>query len=347
MRLISRRTALALATAAIAAPPARAQSAAAAAAAKAGDVHDIAIEAKPITSFSRVSNATTFGRLRFRGGLVLTSTETNFGGLSGITIESDGRRFLAITDEGHWISGELTYKDYAPAGLRGARMGTISATSGRTLTRKRDADCEAVTLADGNLTKGTALLAFERNHRIGRFPIVNGELQAPAGYLRMPPEAKKFKANRGFESVSVIAAGPLKGAVMAFCERYNGPVGHLTGWIWQQGEPRPIYLSDVDGFDVTDLAALPDGSMLVLERRFRWTEGVRMRLRLIKADALKIGAVLDPDVLLTADLTSDIDNMEGLAIHKSPQGETVLTIVSDDNFNHLLQRSILLQFTLT
>jgi hypothetical protein len=41
-----------------------------------------------------------------------------------------------------------------------------------------------------------------------------------------------------------------------------------------------------------------------------------------------------------------IDNMEGLSAHRSPEGETVLTLVSDDNFS-LIQRTLLLQFTLT
>ena len=37
--------------------------------------------------------------------------------------------------------------------------------------------------------------------------------------------------------------------------------------------------------------------------------------------------------------------MEGLSVHRSPDGETVLTLVSDDNFSPL-QRTLLLQFTL-
>lgn len=342
----SRRTVLAIAGAALAAPPARGQSASAAPLKGDGGVHDIEITVRPIERFGRASTATKFGRLEFRGGLVLKSSDKNFGGLSGIAVEPDGRRFLAITDEGHWLGGELTYSGSAPSGIVRARMGDITATSGRALTRKRDADCEGIALASGNLTNGMVLLSFERNARIGRFPVVNGILQPPAGYLRTPPEAKKFKSNRGFESVTVISGGPLKGSVMAFAERYTDSNGHHTGWIWQQGEPRPIYLRDVDGFDVTDLAALGDGSIIVLERRFRWTEGVQMRLRLIKADALIPGSVLDPEVLLTADMMSEIDNMEGLAVHRSPQGEMVLTLVSDDNFNPFLQRTILLQFTL-
>jgi len=341
----SRRTVLALAGAALAAPPARAQSASAAPL-RGDGVHDIEISARPIERFGRTSNTTKFGRLEFRGGLVLTSSDKNFGGLSGIAVDPDGRRFLAITDEGHWLGGELAYSGNAPSGIARARMGEISAMSGRALTRKRDADCEGIALVSGTLTNGMVLLSFERNARIGRFPVVNGILQPPAGYLKTPPEAKRFKSNRGFESVTVVPGGPLKGSVLAFAERYTDGNGHHTGWIWQQGEPRPIYLRDVDGFDVTDLAALGDGSIIVLERRFRWTEGVQMRLRLIKADALIPGSVLDPEVLLAADMMSEIDNMEGLAVHRSPQGDVVLTLVSDDNFNSFLQRTILLQFTL-
>jgi hypothetical protein len=37
--------------------------------------------------------------------------------------------------------------------------------------------------------------------------------------------------------------------------------------------------------------------------------------------------------------------MEGLSVHRSPSGETVLTLISDDNFSPL-QRTLLLQFTL-
>ncbi len=120
-----------------------------------------------------------------------------------------------------------------------------------------------------------------------------------------------------------------------------------AGWIWTGGgEPKRFSLTDIGGFDITDAAGLPDGSLVVLERRFRWTEGVKMRLRQIKAADLKPGAVVAGEVLMEADLNQEIDNMEGLAVHSGPQGETILTLISDDNFNSLLQRTVLLQFAL-
>ncbi len=41
----------------------------------------------------------------------------------------------------------------------------------------------------------------------------------------------------------------------------------------------------------------------------------------------------------------DIDNMEGLAVHRTDAGDIILTLISDDNFSPL-QRTLLLQFRL-
>jgi hypothetical protein len=38
--------------------------------------------------------------------------------------------------------------------------------------------------------------------------------------------------------------------------------------------------------------------------------------------------------------------MEGLAVHRGARGETVLSLISDNNFRTILQRTVLLQFTL-
>jgi hypothetical protein len=37
--------------------------------------------------------------------------------------------------------------------------------------------------------------------------------------------------------------------------------------------------------------------------------------------------------------------MEGIAVHRNAQGETIVTLVSDDNFS-AIQRNLLLQFAL-
>jgi hypothetical protein len=57
------------------------------------------------------------------------------------------------------------------------------------------------------------------------------------------------------------------------------------------------------------------------------------------------GAVLDSPELIVADMAYQVDNMEGLSVHREADGTLVLTMVSDDNFSPL-QRTLLLQFTL-
>jgi hypothetical protein len=54
--------------------------------------------------------------------------------------------------------------------------------------------------------------------------------------------------------------------------------------------------------------------------------------------------MLDGPVLIEADLGHEVDNMEGLAIHQE-NGQSILTIISDDNFS-VWQRTIILEFAL-
>ena len=153
-------------------------------------------------------------------------------------------------------------------------------------------------------------------------------------------------SNQGIEALAVLQAGPLKGSVIAFAERFTRGSGYHTGWMWVKGEPQRIQLEDIDGFNITDAAGLPDGSLLVLERYFRWTSGVKMRIRQLAAGEIVPGARLKGRVLVEADSGYEIDNMEGMAVHRGPKGETIVSLISDDNFNTLLQRTVFLQFAL-
>jgi hypothetical protein len=307
----------------------------------------IEIWAQPIAHFERGKpEVKRFGRLEFRGGLVLTSSSPSFGGWSGLVMSPDGSKLLSITDVGGWLTADVAYEAGRPVGLRNARLGPLLGTHGRPLKDKREKDAEGVTLLDGSLTNGTLLVSFERLHRIGRFPVRDGVVQAPTGYLPLHPDARRMSANQGIEAVTVLQGGRLKGSVVAFAERLTRGSGYHTGWVWVHGAPKPIHLQDIGGFNITDAASLPNGDLIVLERYFRWTEGVKMRIRQLEANEIVPGARLAGHTLIEADSGFEIDNMEGLAVHKGANGETVLSLISDDNFNHALQRTVFLQFTL-
>ena len=70
-----------------------------------------------------------------------------------------------------------------------------------------------------------------------------------------------------------------------------------------------------------------------------------MRIRRVPLAGVKPGARVDGPDLVEADMGYQIDNMEGLSVHRAADGELVLTLISDDNFSPL-QRTLLLQFTL-
>ncbi len=90
---------------------------------------------------------------------------------------------------------------------------------------------------------------------------------------------------------------------------------------------------------------LPSGDLLVLERKFSWLSGIGIRIRRIPLKSVGPGALVDGPAIFEADLGQEVDNMEAIDAHITPEGDTVLTLVSDDNFS-MVQRNLILQFTL-
>ena len=307
----------------------------------------ITVSSRRLDSYQRgLGDKKQFGRLEFRGGLVMTSPDARFGGFSGLIISPDGRRMMAIGDEGHWLTATIAYDAKAPSGLDNARMGPILGLNGKPLTRKRDSDAEEMALLSGTLANGVALVAFERNHRIVRYPIIDGALGRPTALIPLPPESKRMTSNSGIEAMTVLRGGPMRGAILAFAEELKDRDGNLIGWLLGKGAPKQLALKEIDGFAITGAASLDDGSALIIERRFRITEGVKMRLRHLPADDLQPGKVIEGEALVASDMGYEIDNMEAVGVHTAPGGETVITVISDDNYNKFLQRNLLLQFTL-
>lgn len=305
----------------------------------------IDVTTRLISHFDKADpNKMRFGRLTWRGGLVLSSPSKHFGGYSGLLLDKSGHSLLAISDAGTWLRGTLTYDKGNLSGLTATKLGPLKALNGNRLSRSRDRDAEAISLVSGTVTSGTALIAFEQNDRVGVFPLQKKGVGRPKRYLKLPKEIRYNRRSNGVEALTIVRGGKRKGALIAFLEGQLTPQRYHRGWMFQRGRSRKIWLRDIGGFSITDLASLSDGSLLVLERRFRWSEGVKMRLRYLDAKSLRPGARLTGEVLLEADMKQQIDNMEGLGVHQNKNGETIITLISDDNFNAVFQRTIMLQF---
>jgi hypothetical protein len=302
----------------------------------------IAIAAEPIEALdNRDPGRRTFGLLEYRGGLVLTSKFKEFGGISAIRVAANGADFVAASDKAWWLRGRITYAGKRPTGIADAEMAPMLAANGRTLyDAHRWYDSEAIA-QDG----GTLYVALERVHRILRFDYGRDGLKARGRPIPVPAAMRKLPSNRGIEGMVFVPRGrPLGGTLIALSERALDRAGDHLGFLI--GGPRPgvFTVARRGDFDISDAALLPGGELLVLERKFGWTTGLFVRIRRMSIAGLKPDIRLDGPVIFEADLGQQIDNMEGLSVHRA-NGEIVLTLISDNNFS-VLQRTLLLQFTL-
>jgi hypothetical protein len=286
-----------------------------------------------------------FGKLIYRAGFNLFAKSRHFGGYSGLIVDRSGTRLLAISDAGTWMRADLDYNGRKLSGLPNVTLGPILDKNGKPLSSDLERDAESMTLAGGDINQGTSLVGFERQHRILRYPFTPKSFGPPTGSVPLPPDTKAMRSNQGFEALAEISAGRLKGTLVAFSERLSDRNGNLKGWLIGGPSPGPITLKRIEAYDITDAAPLPDGGIVILERRFRMSEGVKMRIRRIAPSEIKRGALISGETLLEAHDNMNIDNMEAIAAHRSPAGETVLTIMSDDNFSPL-QRTLIMQFAL-
>jgi hypothetical protein len=301
------------------------------------------VNARPIPNFEpRDRSRVRFGQLQYRSGLVLTSPYRGFGGLSGIRLDAKGERFLAISDQGGWFTGTIRYSGSRMAGLDDVEAAPLLNAEGRPITEKRLWwDSESLT-RDGNVV----YVGLERVNQILRYDFSKAGTRARGEVIQVPPALRRLPHNKGLEGLVFVPKGqPLAGTLIAFSERGLDADGNLVAFLIGGPTPGQFSVRRTEKFDISDAVLLPAGELLILERKFSWFSGVDIRIRSIPLKSFAPGAVVDGPALFRADLGQEIDNMEGIDAYVTPAGETVLTLVSDDNFS-LLQRTLLLQFTL-
>lgn len=308
----------------------------------------VEVNARPIPHFEpRDRTRTRFGALNYRSGLVLTSPFRGFGGLSGLRfLDGKGERFLAISDQGGWFTGAIRYSGREMTGLADVEAAPVLGADGRPITEKKLwYDTESLA-RDGNLV----YVGLERVNQILRYDFAKGGTRARGEPIAVPPGLRKLPYNKGLEAMVAVPRGkdqnmPLAGALIAFSERGLDADGNLLAFLIGGPAPGQFSVRRTENYDVSDAVLLPSGELLILERKFSWFTGVNIRIRSIPLKSIAPGAVVDGPALFVADLGHEIDNMEAIEAHVTADGETVLTLISDDNFS-MLQRTLLLQFTL-
>ena len=169
------------------------------------------------------------GKLEFLGGLELTSPDANFGGLSGLAVDPDGRRLLAITDAGYWLTATLDAKERRLIGISGVEIAPMRGLDGKVLEGKKETDAEALTLLTPGQLGGTVLVAFERQHRIWSYDLTaDGFAATPAPIMPALDRLADWQSNGGIEAMTTVATEHDAAALLFV--RVHAPTMRLATW---------------------------------------------------------------------------------------------------------------------
>jgi hypothetical protein len=270
------------------------------------------------------------GRLHFLGGWELNSPDDRLGGLSALHVGNG--EVLAVSDTGMLVSFPLPGTAPAP---RVRFRPVVEGPGPRRERRTRD--------TEGLMVAGDKLwLSFERYNAIWRYD--RASLRGESGAQPWP--MRGWWSNSGPEAIVRLADGrtlvleegledgvPMRDAIL------------FAGDPAVQGTPSlSLHYRRPAGYRPTDAALLPDGRILILNRRFAW---LRFSAKLLVADirGLPAGGTIEGQEVATLEAPLVIDNMEGLSVTQE-NGRTIVWMVSDDDFMRMFRRTLLLKFEL-
>ncbi len=257
-----------------------------------------------------------------RGGL--------FGGFSAIHVMADGARFVALSDHGAWVEGQVQ-RD-AAGRITGVATGPVTlllGTTGRHLPTMRT-DSEGLAVA----ADGTVFVSFEGNARVRRYDHL-------AGRAVNLPEEPDFELMPHNAALEALAIGP-DGTLYTLPEdsgEADRPfqVYRFRGGVWD----KPATIPRRGPFLVSDAAVGPEGRFYVLERTFLGLGGFATRLRRFTW----AGDALTDETVVLQTQPGTFDNLEGLSVWRDAAGHLRATMVSDNNYLFLL-RTELVEFAL-
>lgn len=274
----------------------------------------------------------TVGALLYRGGLAVRAETKRFGGLSGIVVDRGCKRFRGVSDRGWWFWGGLALDAAGDlAAIDAPGWAPILDPSGVRLRDNGQRDAEGLArLSDGDL-----VVSFEHKHALRRY---DADGRPRGRRLSSPLDGRAMPDNAGIEALTALADGRL----LAIVE--DRPTdGAVDAWIGDGVSPwQPLSFEVEGGFRPTVAATLPDGDVIVLERRVLPPAA---RLRRVRRGDIAAGARLQGAVLARLDGSLIVDNMEGIDACVTADGETRLLLVSDDNY-WWFQRTLMLMFAL-
>ena len=284
-----------------------------------------ALEAVPVPLDRADPSRRRVGALEFLGGWSLESPAQPFGGISALHVE--GGEGVAFSDSG------LVFRFPLPPARGPVRIERLVAGPGPP-QRKTDRDVEAAVVR-GRL----AWIGFERVNAVWRYDRIGWRETAGS----FPAKMEEWEANKGAEAMLRLPDARF----LVFSEGEGGESDAILfhGDPALPGTPTTrLRYRPPQGYRITDAALLPDGRMLLLNRRFRLLGGVAAKLTVADPGRLREGTAIEGREIAAFRPPMSVDNFEALAVAEEG-GRTILWMASDDNFNPL-QRTLLLKFAL-
>ena len=292
----------------------------------------LTITSDPVLLDSTDPHRNRVGEMILLGGWHLTSSTRSFGGLSALDV--DGDRITALGDGGTVVRFKL------------GRFGSASDASivrvpegcGH-VSRKTDNDTESLT---HNPARTSWWVGFEWRNVICR---TSADFSAGEA-LSHPATMARWPRQRGAESMTRLADGrflviaedaPDFGAVRPLLLFDRDPTDK-TAIVTSVGYRPP------EGYKPTDVAQLPDGRLLILNRRFSVWGLFTSKIVLTPPIPPHPHGVLSGRTVATLESPLIHDNFEGISV-TNEDGRTIVWLVSDDNFMRW-QRALLLKFAL-
>lgn len=251
----------------------------------------------------------------------LASADMHFGGFSALLVLDDAT-LRAFSDRGRMLT-------FAAPGSPDPREPRIVNVWNREALSGTIPDIEGATR---DPETGTYWLAFENSNALIRFSIAS-EFEAS----RQPPRWQDWPENGGAEAFARLPDGrflvlPERGSTGLLYP--DDPVGDIA--------PLTFSFSMPLGYQPTDMAALPDGRVLVLLRQLDWTiPPFDAALAIADPRALAEGDMLELLLLVKLDALLPRENYEALALAGVEEdGAIGLWLMSDDNLASF-QRTLL------
>jgi hypothetical protein len=297
--------------------------------------HNVIVELTPIEVDAKHPERRNFGALTLLGAFHLQSKDKRFGGLSGLSVGKDGKLY-AISDRGYWLSAKMVVDQNGDLTNLVEWQIAPMLTAAKTPVTGRLRDAEGL----AQTRDGSFLVGFEGAHRIWRYSAPPNTLTSTPIAVPIPSAIARAPSNGGIEGLTMLPDGRL----LILTEQFQNPDGSFKGWLLDQDQSAELSYLPAEGFRITDCAALDNGDVLVLERRYVPFGILSVRVTRVDVKNIQPGAKLTGRELLQLEQPLAAENFEGMAVQQTTAG-TMIFIVSDDNFSPF-QQTLLLQFLL-